>query len=45
MLAEEGLNAQKAVDSWRFEFQNSGNSNSNSSEFLRFILCNVRVRD
>ena len=39
MLAEEGLNAQKVVDPWSFEFQNSGNS----SEFLRIILCNVRV--
>jgi hypothetical protein len=45
MLAEEGLNAQKVVDPWSFEFQNSGNSNSNSSEFFRIILCNVRVRD
>jgi len=43
MLAKAGLDAQKAVDSWRFEFQNSGNSTSNSNEFLRFILCKVRV--
>ena len=44
MLTEEGLKVEKVVDPWSFEFQNSGNSNSNSSEFLRIILCNVRVR-
>ena len=45
LLAEEGLSAYKAVNSWRFEFQNSGNSTSNSNEFLKFIFCKVRVWD
>jgi hypothetical protein len=45
MLVEEVLNTQEVLDPWSFEFQNSVNSNSNSSEFFRIILCNVRVRD
>jgi hypothetical protein len=31
----EGL---EAMDSWRIEFQSSGDSSSNSNEFIRFIL-------
>jgi hypothetical protein len=44
MLAEEELNAQKVLDPWSFESQNSENSNSISSEILRIILWNERVR-
>jgi hypothetical protein len=31
------------MDSWRIEFQNSGDSSSNSTEFFRFILLVWRV--
>ena len=43
LLAGEGLNGLEAMDSWRIEFQNSGDSSSNSNEFIRFILWEWRV--
>jgi hypothetical protein len=38
LLAGEGLNGLEAMDSWSIEFQNSGDSSSNSKEFIRLIL-------
>jgi hypothetical protein len=38
LLAEEEWKGLESMDSWRIEFQNSGDSSSNSTEFFRFIL-------
>ena len=44
MLAEEGLNAQKVLDPWSFESQNSEIQTQFQDEILRIILSNGRVR-
>jgi len=38
LLAGEEWKGLEAMDSWRIEFQNNGDSSSNSREFFRIIL-------